>query len=96
MPEAYNFIKKETVALVFSCEFCKIFIKTFFTEHLQWLLLKFPTSLLMYSKKILKKCIRSSDKRLYSFLGGGEGSERVRGKAGTKINSWYIEILVEL
>ena len=50
----------------------------------------------MYSKKILKKCIRRSDKRLYSFLGGGEGSERVRGKAGTKIDSRYIEILVEL
>ena len=32
-PEACNFIKKET--LVFSCEFCKIFQNTVFTEQ-QW------------------------------------------------------------
>ena len=29
-----NFIKKETLAQGFSCEFCKIFKNTFFTEHL--------------------------------------------------------------
>ena len=29
-----NFIKKETLALVFSCEFCEISKNTFFTEHL--------------------------------------------------------------
>ena len=29
-----NFIKKETLAQVFSCEFCKISKNTFFTEHL--------------------------------------------------------------
>ena len=29
-----NFIKKETLAQVFSCDFCEIFKKTFFTEHL--------------------------------------------------------------
>ena len=28
-PEAYNFIKKETLAQVFSCEFCEIFKNTF-------------------------------------------------------------------
>ena len=33
LPEACNFIKKETTANLFFCEFCKIF-KTFFTEHL--------------------------------------------------------------
>ena len=31
---AYNFIKKEALAHVFSCEFCEIFQNTFFTEHL--------------------------------------------------------------
>ena len=31
---ACNFIKKEAVAQVFSCEFCEIFKNTFFTEHL--------------------------------------------------------------
>ena len=30
-----NFIKKETLAQVFSCEFYEIFKNTFFTEHLR-------------------------------------------------------------
>ena len=30
----YNFIKKETPAQGFSCEFCKIFKNTFFAKHL--------------------------------------------------------------
>ena len=38
-PEACNFIKKETLAQVFSCEFFEISKSTFFTEHLWWLLL---------------------------------------------------------
>ena len=29
-----NFIKKEILAQVFSCEFCEISKNTFFTEHL--------------------------------------------------------------
>ena len=36
---ACNFIKKEILAQVFSCKFCKISKSTFFTEHLWWLLL---------------------------------------------------------
>ena len=32
--EACNFIKKEAVAQMFSCEFCKIFKNSFFTEQL--------------------------------------------------------------
>ena len=35
VPEACNFIKKETLAEVFSFEFCEIFKNTFFTEHLR-------------------------------------------------------------
>ena len=31
----FNFIKKETLAQVFSCEFCKISKSNFSTEHLQ-------------------------------------------------------------
>ena len=30
----WNFIKKKTLAQVFSCEFCEISKNTFFTEHL--------------------------------------------------------------
>ena len=33
--------KKETLTQVFPCEFCEISKNTFFTEHLQWLLLFF-------------------------------------------------------
>ena len=33
--EACNFIKKEILAQVLSCEFCKISKNTFFTEHLR-------------------------------------------------------------
>ena len=32
---ACNFIQKETLAHVFSCEFCEIFKNTFFTEQLR-------------------------------------------------------------
>ena len=38
-PEARNFIKKETLAHVFSCEFCEISKNTFLKEHLRTLLL---------------------------------------------------------
>ena len=36
-----DFIKKETLLQVFSCEFCKISKNTSFTEHLWWLLLEY-------------------------------------------------------
>ena len=32
-PQVCNFIKKETLAQVFSCEFCEISSSTIFTEH---------------------------------------------------------------
>ena len=35
----WNFIKKKTLAQVFSCEFGEISKNTFVTEHLWWLLL---------------------------------------------------------
>ena len=33
--QAYSYIKKETLAQVFSCEFCENFKNNIFTEHLQ-------------------------------------------------------------
>ena len=45
---ASNFFKKETLAQVFSCEFCQIFKNTFFTEHIWWLLLPVPWNELTY------------------------------------------------
>ena len=38
MPETLNFIKKETLAQVFSCKFSEISKNTFFKEPLWWLL----------------------------------------------------------
>ena len=35
LPEACNFIKKETQAQMFSIEFCEIFKNTLFTEHIR-------------------------------------------------------------
>ena len=48
-----NFIKKEALAQVFSCEFCEISRKLFFIEHLCWLLL------LYQRKKCFCKTIHS-------------------------------------
>ena len=33
--KAWNFIKKETLAQVYSCEFCETYNSTIFTEHLR-------------------------------------------------------------
>ena len=35
--QIYDFIKKETLAQVFSCEFCEFLTTPFLTEHLRWL-----------------------------------------------------------
>ena len=43
----YKFIKKETLAQVFSCEFCEISKNTFFTEHL-WTTASFTMNPLKY------------------------------------------------
>ena len=37
--QTFRFIRKQTLAQVFSCEFCEFSKNTFFTEHLWWLLL---------------------------------------------------------
>ena len=41
--EACDFIEKETPALAFSCEFCKIFKHIIFTKHLWTTTLSPPT-----------------------------------------------------
>ena len=42
--EVCNFIQKETLIKVFSCEFCEIFKTIFFIEHLLWLLVTIGTT----------------------------------------------------
>ena len=60
-PEACNFIKKETLAQVFSCEFCEIFKNNFFTEHLRTtayvfcVLKQWKLRLFMFLEKYYKK-----------------------------------------
>ena len=51
--QACNFIIKETLAHVFSCEFCEIFKNIFSTGHLRWLLLY---HVLTPSKLKIKHC----------------------------------------
>ena len=49
--EAYNFVKKEALAHVFSCEFYESFKNTLFSiiEHIRWLLLSSLIELILYS-----------------------------------------------
>ena len=54
-----NFIKKETMAQMFSCEFYGIFKNIFFIEHLQWLFLK-----LQYIPIYLQICLLLQNKSL--------------------------------
>ena len=59
--EACNFIKKETLAQVFSCEFCDISKNTFFTEHI-WATASAqidPDKIVNYSS--VKSCLRTVD-----------------------------------
>ena len=44
-PKTCNYIKKETLAQVFTFEICEISKNTFITEHLWWLLLKYQRML---------------------------------------------------
>ena len=50
-PEACNFIKKETLAQVFSCKFYEISLDTLFIEHL-W------TTASVRSRPKTKRCLR--------------------------------------
>ena len=51
--------RPETLAQVFSCEFCEISKNTFFTEHLQWLLLNLII-LFLYSNDLFDNDKRQS------------------------------------
>ena len=69
-PQACNIIKKETLAHVFSCEFCEISKNTFFTEHLRVtrsIKALIKTALLVFAKKINPYSKRNEN--LISFSG---------------------------
>ena len=52
---ASNFIEKETLEQVFSCEFCEIFKSTIFVEYLRWLLLAVMLSYYILSLQRITK-----------------------------------------
>ena len=64
-PETYNFIKKETLAQVFSCEFCEIFKSIFFTEHLRMNASTFRKVIL---KNFVKFTLKTCDKLLFHYF----------------------------
>ena len=53
---ACNFIKEETTTQMFSCEYYKMFEKSFFMEHLRRLVLKMVEEFLTISKSGLTIC----------------------------------------
>ena len=59
-----NFIKKEALAQVFSCECCEVFKNTFFIEHLWWLLLSMLLSICRGVFRILFGAFCEKSKRL--------------------------------
>ena len=70
--EACNFIKNETLAQTFSCEFCEISKNTFFTEHLQatasvWFCLSKLEKLSSESEELKEA---SLDNKLESLIAG--------------------------
>ena len=61
-------LKKETLAQVFSCEFCKVFQNTFLKEHLRWLLLTFGIDLRSFRFVHQIKLFRGNIKRCNHIL----------------------------
>ena len=51
-----NFIKKEALAQVFSCEFCEIFKTPFFKEHIWQLLILFLAEMVPLNEKHSLQC----------------------------------------
>ena len=64
-PEACNFIKKETLAQVFSCDICEIFNNTFFTEHV-----RATASEICYAARCIYFTVPSGRKGALVFLRG--------------------------
>ena len=69
-PDACNFIKKETLAQVFSSEFCQISKNTYFKEHL-WATastLREGRRLMQTEISIFSKLHKENDKKIKMFL----------------------------
>ena len=64
---AYNFIKRETLTQVFSCEFCEIFKNIFFTGHSTTASDNLGKTLVVRSSQLRSRCL-SHRQRLYKYL----------------------------
>ena len=63
---ACNFIKKETLAQVFSCEFCEISKNTFFTEHV-WATASYCVCVILVSLYSIRELPLPDGMRRYMF-----------------------------
>ena len=103
--EPCNFIKKETLAQVFSCEFCEFSKNTSFTEHL-WATISEPVIDVRYGPIFVNlysatnTTLRSSPP--WVFLGKGvlkicskfTGEYPCRSVISIKLQSFFIEIIL--
>ena len=64
-----NFIKKESVAQDFTCEFCKIFKNIFFTAHLK-------AAASVHCKALMKLCLLDSNYSWSHWIMGHSETER--------------------
>ena len=67
-PPACNCIQKETPALVFSFEFCQIFIDIFFTEHFQVQMTASCTLTLFSAKYVVQSICFETDHEIFVLL----------------------------
>ena len=58
---------KETSTQLFSCKYCDIFKSTFFTEHLQWLLLAMHRKIPLMESLLLLACVISKKQNFFRW-----------------------------
>ena len=63
-----NFVKKKTLAQVFSCEFCKMFKNTCFEEHVLLLYLKSYNHIQSFCKNFRKSCKIVNNKKILIYV----------------------------
>ena len=95
---------KKTKTQVFSCEVCKISKKTFFTEHLRWLLLLLRWLLLYFFKKAISQpcydvnnflfsthhwCIKSRTRLFINLSSIVKFSKQLRQGVPYKAQNWH-------
>ena len=76
----FNFIKKETLAQLFSCEFCQIFKNTFFTEHPRTTASTWPQNVNWTIWNVQKTYAHS----IYVMCSGGSSTKRHCSKQSDK------------